>query len=696
MKGVISMLPNEKVIHPWTSVRVDEQEDNAYTIGIWGRQYSYDQSLLPVSITSLNTNLLSSPMRLAGRVNGREIKWDEQGCFLLEPTDEQVIINGYAQSDCLVANTTLACEYDGMAKLDIKIMPRGMTVPQCFGLEPFEIDGYALERLWLEIPLSKSAMSLYSIWPKGDIKTLVGDISLAENGSISQEGIQTCFKPVLWFGNEKAGLSLFAESDENWQPADFGTAIELIDNGSQWLLRLHLLDSLPVSWLFTDLMGRNNPSINFSLGIQATPVKPFNEDFHKINAVHIDCFTKLKGDYYPFLTGPMGDNNTQLVIDRLEQAGVNLLILHEKWTKIQNYWQFATDTASDIKKLVELCHNRGINVIPYFGYEISSHAPQWNEKMDDVMRLTPDGHQYTGWYRVPYQRDVMACYRSEWGDRLAQGIIATIEQFKFDGVYLDSTTRPMACANKAHGCGYTDAQGQLHATYPIYSVRNLMKKLYHYIHPRRGIINPHTSGCNLMATIAFSHAVWDGEHIQTAIYEKGLSQFSLEYFRAEYLGRNFGIPVQFIVYENLPDWTFERALSLCLIHGVYPRPNSVGHPLDVMEKIWKMIHTYGIEDADWYPYWENNTYVDTSDSNIKVSFYSKMDPDGCVRLLVYITNPTNQAADNVRIRFAPEAFGRPSIQSAYDLWRKTNMQVVDDSLVINLGRFEISVLYVLL
>ncbi|MDW7657245.1 MAG: DUF6259 domain-containing protein [Bacillota bacterium] len=688
------MLPNEKVIHPWTPVRVEKKADNAYAIDVWGRQYLYDQSLLPVSIASLETELLSSPMRLTGWANGQEIKWEEQGCFLLEPTDEQAIVNGYAQSDCLIANTTFACEYDGMASLDIKIMPRGMTVPQCFGLEPFEIKGYSLEKLWLEIPLCKSSMSLYSLWPGGEIKGLVDDAPLPENGLLLEGGIALCFKPALWFGDERIGLSIFAESDENWQPADSGNTIEILDEGSQWLLRIHLLDLTPNSWRLTDLSGVNNPCINFSLGIQATPVKPFDEDFHKINAVHIDCFTKLEGDYYPFLTGPMGENHSQGVIDRLEQAGVNLLILHEKWTKIQNYWQFATDTVSDIKKLVELCHSRGIRVIPYFGYELSSHAPQWNEKMNEIIRLTPDGHPYTGWYRVPWQRDIMACYRSGWGDQLAQGIIDTIEKFNFDGVYLDSTTRPMACANTAHGCGYTDTHGQLHATYPIYSVRDLMKKMYHYIHPRRGIINPHTSGCNLMATAAFSHAVWDGEHIQTAIHKKGLSQFSLEYFRAEYLGRNFGVPVQFIVYEHRPDWTFEKALSLCLIHGVYPRPNSVDHPLDVMEKIWKIIHSYGIWDTAWHPYWENAAYIVSSDPNAKVSFYKKDNPDASVRLLVYIANPTNKIIDSVQIQFFPEAFKRVFIKAAYDMQQKTDMPIEDNSIVINLGDFDIKILYV--
>ena len=37
-----------------------------------------------------------------------------------------------------------------------------------------------------------------------------------------------------------------------------------------------------------------------------------------------------------------------------------------------------------------------------------------------------------------------------------------------------------------------------------------------------------------------------------------------------------GIPVQFIVYEFPGIWDIKMALSLSLIHGVYPRPNSSG------------------------------------------------------------------------------------------------------------------------
>jgi hypothetical protein len=34
----------------------------------------------------------------------------------------------------------------------------------------------------------------------------------------------------------------------------------------------------------------------------------------------MDCFIKLEGDYYPFLTGPMHEGSSERVIDRLEKA----------------------------------------------------------------------------------------------------------------------------------------------------------------------------------------------------------------------------------------------------------------------------------------------------------------------------------------------------------------------------------------
>ncbi len=662
--------------HPWHPIEAT-QKDQRVDVKVWGRIATQEASLFPVSITTQQKELLYAPIRLVGRANDEDIVWQDEGCYLIDPKNVKAVGYGYAQCHGLIADSTMQWEYDGAAHWDVKIMPRGVTVPELFGLEPPSVTEWNLQKLHLEIPLRKDAVNLYVIWPKDGVTALVDGAELSENGQIPEGGIAMPFKPALFLGTEEIGFQLVCETDEYWQPEDKNKAITIEDKGDHWVLKLHLLDSTPRSWPKPNISSGH---INFRFGLMATPVKPIDPAFHKIKAVHIDCFTKIVGDYWPFLNGPVSDENPETVIDRLSRAGVNLLIMHEKWNKIQNYWETAVSTKEEIHKLVTLCHSRGIKVIPYFGYEITSTMPDFAKVRDDVTWLAEGTeNNYSGWYRVPYQRAIKVCYESYWKDKLAEGILGCIDEFGFDGVYLDTTTAPFGCINQKHGCGYVGEDGKLHPTYPVFATRELMHNIYEGVHARGGIVNPHPSGATIPFISSFSDMLWDGEHIQTDIWQKGMKNFSLEYFRAEYLGTNLGIPVQFIVYEVPGKWNFDMALSICLIHGVYPRPNAIHHPLDVMEEIWKVLECYGIADAKFEGYWMNTAAWMCDAEQVKLSFYRREQIDGSIKLLVMASNPTIDAVESAKLSILPEYFGKTTVKSVYDIRAKQYLHAEDGS-----------------
>lgn len=653
-----------RVPYPWHSVEANQRESEV-TVRIWGREMRQAASLFPVSLKTQGQELLHAPIRLCGVTNGEAICWEDQGCYLLEPEAGHAIVNGFAQSQCLIANSTLRWEYDGGAVWDVKVMPRGLTVPQVFGLEECPVKAWKLEKLSLEIPLKKGPVSLYVSWPAGGVRARQDGRELAANGAIPPGGLSMPFKPGIFLGNEDVGLQLTCDSDEKWQPERPESAVEILDKEDHWVLRFRLLDTLPRTWTHSD---QDSPHVNFTFGLMMTPVKPMDPAFQKLHAVHIDCFDKIEGDYWPFLNGAVSRDNPEKVIDRLQRAGVNLLILHEKWNKIQNYWEYAVTTKDEIIKLVRLCHERGIRVIPYFGYEITSPMPEFARVQQRVTWMGTDREGCrSSWYRVPYQRAHRVCYQSEWSDRLAEGILKCIDDFEFDGVYLDSMTAPEGCVNAAHGCGYTDAEGKRHPTYPVFATRESMKKICEGVHQRHGIVNPHPSGATFPFITAGSDFLWDGEHIQTAIWKNGPENFSLDYFRTEYIGKNLGIPVQFIVYETKGAWSFDMALSLCLIHGIYPRPNSVHHPLDVMERIWRITDRYGIADAAFRGYWENSAEIAANNEVVKVSYYIREQMDRTLRLLIYAANPGPKPSGSTAIVLNPQAFGGRKAARLYNV-----------------------------
>ena len=156
------------------NIKIDEQranicvteESGKIAFDVWERSYIFDNSALPTKITALGRDLLYSHIRLVGEANGIPIEWESDQSFLMcsDGSEARTAI-GCMQSECIIVNTAFSCESDGGVTWDIKVMPRGLTVPMVFGVEPCNIKGWELTNLHLEIPLKKDLFSLYVTWP---------------------------------------------------------------------------------------------------------------------------------------------------------------------------------------------------------------------------------------------------------------------------------------------------------------------------------------------------------------------------------------------------------------------------------------------------------------------------------------------------------------------------------------------------
>ena len=328
--------------------------------------------------------------------------------------------------------------------------------------------------------------------------------------------------------------------------------------------------------------------------------------------------------------------------DRLVEKGVTTLVLHEKWNKTQNLAQLSEYTQLQLRTIVTECHRRGIKVLPYFGYEFSSLAEDWQELEEHSAQIS-NGKLTDGWYRMPYQRDYTVCYNSPYQEQWLKGIEHIMDTFHVDGVYLDSTINVRQCSNLAHGCGYRDGDGNVHGTYPVAAIRRLFMRLYEIVHSRGGVINVHSQGCINCLALPFIDSSWYGENMQFKYISGKYADMPLDYFRAQYCGRNIGLPVEFIAYEKQPAWSFENAVAMSCIHGILPRPNGIGHPLDVMSPIWDIIAHFPVEQSEWRPYWNNGA---VTDKRARISYYRHVNVLGQTELLIFCANTTHDPIEN--------------------------------------------------
>ncbi len=639
-----------RIPQPFIPLRA-ETNGLEHTVHVIGRDYTIGADGMITSIKSEGVELLASPTRIVSVEDGEESNWDndypanESESFIQSRSDAEIVICGAKQSDRFIIDTCYKIDYDGCIDIDLKLMTRGKTVAQCFGLTETKPTLFKLDRLWFEIPLRAGAMTLFHMYPNSAIKLSDGterahnDMSMS--GRIPDKTAMLPFKALLWLGNEERGLGWFAENDRNWQPESASDAMELVRDGDTLILRIRLLDSHPVEWSGDPKNGMYSYTpISFSFGLHATPVKPFPKQPYIHNAFHLDCGIKVKGNYADVLAGRY---------DELKEKGVTTLILHEKWNKSQNWFELSEFTKRQIMTITDECHKRGIKVLTYFGYEISSMSPEWSELHDRVAFKGSINQMTGGWWRVPFQRDYVVCYKSGYSDLFIDGITKIMDECHTDGVYLDGTHHARLCYSTEHGCGWYDHDGKLHGSYSWKAIRKLFKRLYDVVEPRGGEINVHGFGFVNFTAIPYIHQNWYGENLQFALNKGSTADMNLDYFRAEYLGRNIGAPVEFIAYANPPLWTFEMALASSLLHGILPRPNDLGHPLELMSRVWKIFGSFPIDRSEWLPYWKND--VKTSHEKVRVSYYRFTDLSGDPQLLAFVVNISASPVKDVTVRF---------------------------------------------
>ena len=641
-----------KIPSPFIPLRVSA-EGLTHTVDVIGRSYTFGADGMISSINSQGKELLASPMRLVLEEDGVSAQFcddyseNESESFIQSRSDESAVICGCKQSQRFIIDFCTTVNFDGSCDIDLKLMPRGLTVAQALGVEGFEPLKFKLGKLWLEIPLKNELCDLYHMFPSGDKYCYDGSVikssSTAGSGKIPKSGFHIPFKPILWLGNESLGLGWFAENDRGWQNEEGNRAIEILKTENETVLRIHLLDSHPTNWTSEYTKGfMHYQPIDFHFGFQATPVKPYPKNPYIHNALHLDCGIKIKGNYRDFL-----DKENRF--DRLKEKGVTTLILHEKWNKSQNWFELSEFTEAQVKHIADECHKRGIKVYTYFGYEISTMSPMWSQLSDKVVNKNAEGKFGGGWWRVPFQRALSVCYNNEYADYFIDGIARIMDNCNIDGVYLDSTANPRFCCSMEHGCGWRDANGSIHGSYPINSIRALFRKLHDTVKSRGGHINVHFYGVVNFTVLPYIDQVWCGETLQSELMQGKTECLDLDFFRTEYIGRNMGVPTEFLAYERRPLWKFEDALSCAVLHGILPRPNDIEYPLELMSRVWEIFDGFPIANSKWMPYWENN--AKSSDDRVKVSYYRYKTLTGEMQLLAFAVNTSSEPIDKVTVSF---------------------------------------------
>jgi hypothetical protein len=295
-----------------------------------------------------------------------------------------------------------------------------------------------------------------------------------------------------------------------------------------------------------------------------------------------------------------GQSETVTVLDYLKSKGVEVVVYHDTWT--DQFGQPTTPFGDKLRSLVQACHDRGIKLIVYFGYGLAGTTPQ--------MRTYHD--QWTLWPLLPWsggkpERTFDAgCNRSPLMEFELDGIEKLAREYCIDGIYMDGTTECFGCTNHTHGCGY-QRDGQWVKTHPIWRNREFMRRLYTIFRQQRKapLLDQHMSGNMIIPELSFCDSYWDGEQFEGYKFgqQEATDLLPLESFRAEFMGKQWGLRAEFLNYDKRP-FTAQESLAFVLLHDMYVRASGLGEQLELIVGVWRAFDDFGTDRARWLPYWE--------------------------------------------------------------------------------------------
>ncbi len=593
---------------PWTALEVSKPTKSGVQVDSHGREHRFNTTSLLQAVKTRDNNVLAGPVKFFGKVDGKALKPTRGKLRCIGKSDDIVDLEQQLTDGNIAINVQTQIDFDGMMRFDWAI--------DCE--RPARVDS-----LGLEIPIKPEHAEYFYQFP--------GAWGSAMNaGEMPELPVRLGFRPYIWIGDNDCGFSWFSESDRNW----FGGGTEIVRRGGAVCLRLHFVgspirllpqsqrpESMKASPEMEASMNRALSAVqdridvygpvDYTMGMQATPVKAEKKDAWDQRTL---CLTQNQKCFKPRMS------YSRKALDRIAAKGVRTVVLFEHWSDFEAH-SIPIDEKK-VQRVVDDCHARGLKVLFYFGFLISDEAPEWRDTGPTAVMAPKRGYPVFNYAPQRPQSAWIVCLNSAWQDMVADGIARTMDRFGIDGVYLDGTEWPWECSNTLHGCGEVRSDNTVSPTHTIFAARSAMRRLYNAVKARKpnAQVNAHNSTCMVMPTLGFATGSWDGEQFQDIKgRETAASLLPMDSFRCEFMGRQWGVPAEFLAYGK--GFTFEEAWAIPLLHDVPRRPNNERDDLDLASDIWAAMDRFGRERATWRPYWANEELVKSRTPGVYVSLY---------------------------------------------------------------------------
>jgi len=574
----------KKVLPPWTPIQINTTSPGHFAVQVWGREYQFNNSVLPVQIISQDQPMLQSPMALKVLLGGKELQWSNVKSTLQNASGYEANILCSADLNAPQGKVLLQVKYH--------IEYDGLMVCTFDWKAP---NGFKPDAVTLDIPL-RQERAIYQHGWDANLKANSGDLPEG-NGVI----VHDSFRPAAWLGDNDRGLFWFCESAQNWPNWQKDDAFQTVRENGTVTLRFNLLhgQALPADW-------------NYQCGLQATPVKPRPVDWRNKRLA------------------PPGDNSKYEIL----------------WPTIapdsQKYYGYpeATNPAA-FQKRIDNLHAKGLGAIPYSCLmAISSASPEWKWFGQDWSVHAADGGS-SDVAAMGASFEYVSPTVKSWQDFIIWKNKQFIDRYHLNGYYHD-LTYPRGYAVPSANTGWFDGK-TWQKTYPVLAYRELYRRLYAITKaadPNAFDIG-HMSSRVFIPVLAYEDGYLDGETLRASMIGKDnyMDVLPLDKWRAEYTGRQWGpIPIFLPEFDAVHSKEVEptRGLAaLLLLHDVTVWP--VWCNVSVIKTMRDAKDAFGMDNAEFIPYFDSSPPAVADMKDVYISVYKK--PDG--RTLIVVGNTSN-------------------------------------------------------
>ncbi|MCM8777081.1 MAG: DUF6067 family protein, partial [Candidatus Omnitrophica bacterium] len=234
--GIIKEVPS-----PWTPV---EHKRDTVTLKVWGREYSFKNSLLPSSLKVLGDEILSGPVRLILETESGKLDTSvaDTPQISVEKPGIKAKLKGSMRSKEIVLEVEGEVEFDGFGYFTFTFKPEG---------SPVEV-----KSIVLELPIKKQYAQLYDDANYNMFNT--------KSGSIPAEGISLPVARSIRIGDTSRGIQLHPVLSTMGKTTTKAPLI-FTPSGDTMVLRYVISEGIKI-----------DKPVENRLGFICTPVKPFD------------------------------------------------------------------------------------------------------------------------------------------------------------------------------------------------------------------------------------------------------------------------------------------------------------------------------------------------------------------------------------------------------------------------------------